>query len=126
MYESTLNLSPPAFLTLTSASGTTPARIDVYEARRALEDANRKPSEAQKWAAVLDYIAGKLSVPRESLAESTALEFNDAIVRLVGKLNEERQKKTEQTAARYPVPRNPQRLPNLARRGKRIVDRWRS
>jgi hypothetical protein len=99
MYESTLNLSPPAFLTLTSASGTTPARIDVYEARRALEDANRKPSEAQKWAAVLDYIAGKLSVPRESLAESTALEFNDAIVRLVGRLNEERQKKTEQIAA---------------------------
>lgn len=99
MHETSLNLSPPAYIALRSPDAEAPVRIDVYEARRALDDACRKPTDALRWAAVLDYLAEKLSVPRESLAENMALEFNDCIVAVIERLNEERKKKQQSIAS---------------------------
>lgn len=99
MHTATLQLSPPAFLTLQSADGANVAQIDVYEARRALDDARRQPSEDKHHAAILKYLAAKLDVTADALAENMALEFNDTIVLLVEKLNEERKKKALQTVS---------------------------
>lgn len=99
MYEATLQLSPPAFLTLQSPGGSKSARVDVYEARRALDDARRQPTEATHHGAILKYLAGKMEVAVDTLAENQALLFNDTIVLLVEKLNEERKKKAASTVA---------------------------
>lgn len=96
MNTATLQLSPPAYLNVQSPDGEKSAKFDVYEARRMLEDAGRSPTEDARENTILKYLAGKLDVPQESMAKSTALEFNDAIVALVKRLNEERQKKTLQ------------------------------
>jgi hypothetical protein len=98
MHYATLQLNTPAVITVQTADGSATAQIDVYQARRMLEDAGRKPSDEAKWAHVLAYLADKLGVPREELAESNAIELNDAIIALVLRLNGERQKKTEQIA----------------------------
>jgi hypothetical protein len=95
MHTATLQLSPPAFLTLQSADGGPTVKVDVYEARRALDDARRQPTEERHHAAILAYLAGKLGVGPETLAENMALEFNDCVVTLVETLNEERKKKQE-------------------------------
>ena len=100
--ETTLQLSQPAFLKLQSAEGKE-CRIDVYEARRLLDDAGRQPTEAMRQAHVLKYVADKLQVDRESLAENMALEFNDTIVRIIERLNSERQKKTASIAGWPPL-----------------------
>lgn len=99
MSEPIFQLSPPAMLTLQTPDGAKQVKIDVYEARRLLEDAGKQPSEGLKQNAILQWLAKKLEVDRTALAENMALEFNDAIVRLVVRLNEERQKKTEQIAS---------------------------
>lgn len=99
MPETIFQLSPPALLTLQTPDGAKQVKIDVYEARRALDDAGKQPSEDMRQNAILQWLAKKLGVDRTTLAENMALEFNDAIVRLVVRLNEDRQKKTEQIAS---------------------------
>lgn len=99
MYTAILQLSPPAFLHLQSSDGSKQAKLDVYAARRMLEEAERQPTPEAHNKAILDWLAGKLQCERDSLAENMAIELNDCIVKLVEKLNSERQKKTEQTAS---------------------------
>lgn len=99
MPESSLTLSPAAFLHIESSDGQHKARIDVYEARRALEEACRQPNDGLRNDAILNWLSGKLQVAREQLAENMALEFNDCIAAVVERLNEERKKKAERTAS---------------------------
>lgn len=90
-------LSAPAVIDLT-VPGFAPATIDVYEARRVLEAANNSPTEDAKWGKVLDWLAQKMGVARDRLAENMALEFNDAVAAIVARLNEERKKKVASIA----------------------------
>lgn len=99
MTEATLTLSAPAWLNLATADGQHKARVDVYEARRVLDDAEKQPNETLRQNAILNWLAKKLEVARDDIAENMAMEVNDAIVRIVIRLNEQRQKKTEQIAS---------------------------
>jgi len=93
MHEFNFALSEPAFIRLDLPGGAPPVRIDVYEARRAMEHAQNNPDEARRHAAILDWLAGKLGVPRDSLAESQAVEFSNLVVHVVGQVAESRKKK---------------------------------
>jgi len=92
-------LAPSAFMVLESADGSARARIDIYEARRLIETAFKKPDESSRWALVKEWLSKKLGVPIEQIAESTALEFNDLICKRVADLNKERSIKVSGTAA---------------------------
>lgn len=98
-----LHLSPPAFLSITAQSpdgNALEVNIDVYEARRVLEQAERNTdSEAKRWAVVLDWLASKTAVAREKWSESQAIEFNDTVSEIVSSLNDERKKKAAQIAS---------------------------
>jgi hypothetical protein len=98
MYESSYTLTAPAYVTIRTHCGSKEARLDVYKARRVLDDAERKPSEELRWAAILSYLSTALNVPQDELAESSALEFHEVIVTIVSKLNEERKKKAASIA----------------------------
>lgn len=100
MSEPSLTLSPPAVMHLKFRHGETDhtARIDVYEARRVLEEADRKPNEALRIDHILSWLAVELQIGREALAENMALEFNDCIAGIVARLNEDRKKKAASTA----------------------------
>ncbi len=98
-----LNLSPPAFLQIAAHSpdgNSLEVNIDVYEARRILEQAERNTdSEAKRWAVVLDWLATKTAIAREKWSESQAIEFNDTVSEIVATLNDERKKKAAQIAS---------------------------
>ena len=78
-----LQLSKPEFLTLKSPDGNTGAKIDIFEARRMLETAEKEPTEKDRVNKVLDYLANKLTLDKNDLAENMAYEFQDAINRCV-------------------------------------------
>lgn len=91
-----LQLSEPAWLYLTLPSNSTEVKVDVYEARRFLfEEAIKKPNESERWKTVREWLANKFSVDVDQIAESDALEFNNAIARIVEKTAEQRSKKLE-------------------------------
>lgn len=91
--ETTFTLSEPAHVTLQTADGEAAARIDVYDALRACAAAEQQPNEAYRWAKVLDYLAGKLGIERDRLAENMAIDFHELVVTLRDKLAAERKKK---------------------------------
>ncbi len=97
MSETTLKLSQPAWLTLETNEGHS-TKIDVYEARRMLEQAQKQPNEELRWKMVLDWLATKLTADRESMAENMAIDFHEAICAKVVSLAVDRKKKIESIA----------------------------
>lgn len=91
-----LQLSKPEFLTLKSPDGNTGIKIDIFEARRMLETAEKKPTEKDRVTEVLSYLAEKLSLNKDDLAENMAYEFQDAINRCVIASLESRKKRLAQ------------------------------
>ena len=92
MIEIPFTLPEPAYLLLQSADGSAKARVDVYEARRMLIDAE-KHTDADRWATILEWLEQQLGVPASSLPENIALDFNNLVVQVVNQLDEERKKK---------------------------------
>ena len=108
MTETTLTLSPPAFLTLTTPDGERKAKLDVYETRRALESFDKQPSEELRMAAANKYIAAKLSIEPADLADSNVFELYEVVNLLIAKLGEERKKKLASIACSPPpTPESP-------------------
>lgn len=94
-----LQLSAPAVLTLKSPDGSKVTKIDVYDARRMLEEAEKEPSQEARWLKVARYIADKLNIDPTELAESSAVEFHEHINRIVLIKNSERKKKLDEIVA---------------------------
>lgn len=92
MIEIPFTLPEPAFLLLQSADGRATARVDVYEARRVLLEAEKLP-DADRWATILEWLEQQLGVSASSLPENIALDFNNLVVAVVNRLDEERKKK---------------------------------
>lgn len=88
MEDITVKLMEPVFLRLELPDGNS-ARVDVCEAWRFLEDANKKPSQDQRWKTIKEFLATKLQVPIESLAESTAWQFHETVVALGTQVKEQ-------------------------------------
>lgn len=99
---SKISLASPAYATLETPEQPDGVRLDVYEARRVLADAQSKKTEAERFELILTYLAGKLQCDRSQLAENQAIDFNDLIVATVGKLAEERKKKAASIVS-FPV-----------------------
>lgn len=94
-----LKLNEPCFLKLTSPDGTTSVSVDVYVARRVLEEAEKEPTEEMRWKRVISFIAEQLKIEPALLAESTALEFHECINRIVIRNNADRKKKLQSIVA---------------------------
>lgn len=97
-----LHLSPPAVLNVKAVKDGVAVEvdIDVYEARRVIEQAERNTdSEAKRWAMVLDWLAAKTGIERNKFSESQAIEFNDTVAEIVFTLTDERKKKVAQIAS---------------------------
>ena len=99
MSEYVLKLGKPAFLTVETPDGSKRVRIDVFAAYRILVEAEKRPSEADRWQYVLHWLAEQLEVDPSLLAESNAIMFHNAILQLVKKLNEELSQDFFQTAS---------------------------
>lgn len=98
-------MAPPVVLDVESADGKTKARIDVYEARRMLEEAAKEVTETARWFRVRLWLANRLETMPELLAESTAIEFNNTVMAIVDRVNEERKKKVESiVSSPQPIP----------------------
>lgn len=97
--ESTpFRLSPPAFVYLESPDGTKRERIDLYKARRMLEEAGKQPTEQARCDLILKWIADKLQLEFNDLAESMAVEFNNFVCKEVERVKEQLSKKLGETA----------------------------
>lgn len=85
-----LQLSKPQYVTLAVPEelGNTEVKIDIFEARRMLVDASKQPTEQAKWKHIRDWLATKLGIPSEMLAESNALEFNNMVLSVADKFVE--------------------------------------
>lgn len=94
-----LQLNQPAWLTLRSPDGLTEAKIDVYKARRLLEEAEKQPSEELRWKVIIKFLGEQLNVNGDTLAESSAIEFHECINRAVIALNDERKKRLSNIAS---------------------------
>lgn len=81
-----LKLSPPAFIVVETSDGSKSARIDVYKARRFLEEASKQANEEQRWVTVTKWLADKLAVQPDELAENVAWEFHECVAALVQKI----------------------------------------
>lgn len=92
-----IQLSKPQYVTLVVPEelGTTEVKIDIFEARRMLVEANKQPNEQLKWKHIREWLASKLGVPNEMLAESNALEFNNMVLRVADKFVENLSKNIE-------------------------------
>lgn len=88
----TIKLSAPATVLVTTSTGEHSASIDVYEATRMLRDAAKQPNELAQFQVILSWLASKLGVKKEQLAENIALDFNDMVVAVAKELNEARKK----------------------------------
>lgn len=98
----TISLSKPALVKLVvPVEGADPKEvlIDVYAARRMLEQAAKQPSEEDRYRTIMQWIAQQCQVPVLSLAENMALEFNDMVTAVVIQLNSVRSKKSESIAS---------------------------
>ena len=93
-----LDMMPAVWLQVRKPSGDV-TRVDVYAAHRGLIEAARQPSPERQMEAIRKQLAALLCVPAEEVAESEALLFNDAIVAIVAKQNEERKKKVSEIVA---------------------------
>lgn len=93
----TLQLTEPAYLEVSTPPSYQPAKvvkIDIYEARRFLfDEAPKEPNEALRWKKVKEWLAAKLGVSGEVVAESSALLVHNAIARIVDEKNKELQLK---------------------------------
>ena len=92
MIEIPFSLPEPAYLLLQSADGSAKARVDVYEARRMLLEAQNL-GEADRWATVQEWIEQQLSVDPGSITENIAIDFNNLVVDVANKLDDDRKKK---------------------------------
>lgn len=93
--QTTLKFSKPAYIKLETETGQS-VSIDVYKARKILELSDKQPSEEAKWEYINKWLKEQLTIPEGvDLAWNQLLEFNDLVVKLVIKLNEERLGKTE-------------------------------
>lgn len=90
-----LKLSQPEFLVLQSPDGSTKVNVDIFEARRKLEEAQQQPTQELRWKMVLEYLAERLHMKPDSLAENMALEFYECIQRCVIKSLDDRKKKLD-------------------------------
>lgn len=89
MEEYALKLSKPAVIRLETADGSHMARVDVYQARRFLEEAAKQPSEEKRWQAVTNWLAGKLGCSPEQLAENLAWEFHECVAAITKEVREQ-------------------------------------
>lgn len=88
--QAVFKLSKPAYITIETEAGQS-VKIDVYKARRVLEQSDKQPSEEAKWEYVGNWLKEQLNIPKEvTLAWNQVIEFNDLVVQLVIKLNQER------------------------------------
>jgi head-tail adaptor len=94
-----IELGPPAFVTVKWQGKQ--ADIDVYAARRMLEQAEKESAgdEGRCNKAVLQWLAEQTDCNQEEMAESTAIDFRNHICAIVARLNEERKKKVTSIVA---------------------------
>lgn len=109
-----LKLSPPAYLTLELPDGSGSVKIDVFEARRVcFDEAAKKPNEAERWKYLKDWLGARLQVQGDQIAESTAIEFNNAIAKLVDEVNKQTSKKLVSiVSSQPPIPASPETSPS--------------
>lgn len=112
--EYRLQLEAPAYLIIETPPGYLPhkaVQVDVYEARRFLfDEATKKPNESERWKAVKEWMANKLQIPVDLVAESNCLLLNNTVARLVEEVNKQISKKSEQIVS-LPEP-TPESLPD--------------
>lgn len=89
MEEYTLKLSKPAFINLETEDGSHKARIDVYQARRFLEEAAKQPSEEKRWSVVTNWLATQLGCEPKQLAENLAWEFHECVAAITKEVREQ-------------------------------------
>lgn len=99
MAEHVLRLPEPLFITLQSPDGATKFNIDVFVARRMLNDAEKQPTEEARWGKVLTWLGEKLSIQPELLAENMAIVFNNAVMELHNRVVPELKKEHFKTAS---------------------------
>lgn len=87
--ENILRVVPPAFVTLESPDGQHVYRADLYVVRRMLYDAEKKPSQEERFNYILDWLAEKWKVERDTLSENMAIHLNNVVMELVEEKNKE-------------------------------------
>jgi len=98
--EFELVLDQPAFVKVSTPDGSSSARIDVYAARRALERAEAKPTEEERWCDVREYLAEQLDCSIiDDLPENVAIGFNNYVCAIIAALEDARKKKAESIAS---------------------------
>lgn len=104
-----LKLIAPAYLELEAHDGSSKTMVDVMEAWRFLEDANKKPNQEARWKSIRCYLAEKMKVQPELIAESTAWEFHDVIVKLGQVCREQHRKNLDSiVSSQQPIPESQQ------------------
>lgn len=89
-----LKLPKPSYVILESPDGQSSYREDSLVIRRMLIDAEKKPNEEQRWTAVRQWIADKLStashtVELSEITENMALFLHNQVIPLTNELQEE-------------------------------------
>lgn len=87
--EQVIKVMAPVFVTLESPDGQKSVRKDLYVVRRMLRDAEKKPSEEERWSFVLDWLAKEWEIDRDTLTENMAVHLNNSVMALVTEKNKE-------------------------------------
>lgn len=95
--EYVLEMIPAVWLQVKKPGGEA-VRVDVYAAHRGLVESSRQPSPDRQMLAIRSQLAEILGVAVDDVAESEALLFNDAIVAIVRRQDDERKKKVSEIA----------------------------
>lgn len=90
-----LELQPPAVIAVTTPDKTRTVLFDIFEAWRALGQNAKQPTEDKRWETNRRYLAEKFEISIDDISESMAREFNEVIVTLGTKLQDQCAKKVE-------------------------------
>ena len=88
-----LSLSPATLIAIKSADGSKAAVIDIFEAWRHLDKSQTLPSEDKRWESNRAYLASKLGTTLAEISEGEAREFNEVIIRIGTRIQEDIAKK---------------------------------